>query len=58
MELKYQRGKMHANMLPKIGKYAVKYAVIFSVFELKIVYLTDLNSDFHKYTRFQIRKVC
>jgi hypothetical protein len=29
------RRNMYANMLPKIGKYAVKYAVVF-IFELKI----------------------
>ena len=55
-----QRGTIHAlkpkytNMLPKIGKYAVKYGVVFSVFDLKILYLTHLNSAFHTYTRFRI----
>jgi len=41
----------------KIGKYAVKYTVVFSVFDLKIVYLTHLNSACHEYARFRIRKV-
>jgi len=51
------RRNMYANMLPKIGKYAVKYAVVFSVFDLKIVYLTHLRSAFQKYARCRIREV-
>ena len=60
-----QRGKMYA-LKPdeicmqicsqKIGKYTVKYPVIF-IFEHKIFYLTHLNSALHKYTRFRKREV-